>query len=916
MAQDKFFLAPNTVKVLEHSPDHHATDDAMWSRYTLEPTDFFPQTNLANPKRKGKKKEPDPYLILGFDTEYKVQAETIDRIDVRSGQAKYRVLSYQFHCLNEAGLSCSGICCPEGDERISLGAFLTFALGKYVRQGGLGQVPPSIYLVGHFTRADMPAFADFDSYKSVISAVRNTFISIDQHIRVRFKLDDGSTYELKVFLRDTMLLTPGGSKSLAALGDIVGRPKLKLNNDLAIDSQMKRNMDLVRRDNWDLFRDYALNDAIICAEYLHRISEQSRLATGLRKVPVTLTSIGVELLLQSWKHGLNIDPLIALGQERYQREVWDKKLGRYRRETETVSITQCHWHEAFVTETYHGGRNEQFWFGPAYEAKWTDYDLSSAYPTAMSLIGKPDWENIRITRDVSEFTAETLGFACVDFKFPTDMRYPTLPVRTNNGLIFPLEGRSNCAAPEVFLARQHGAEITILHGVIVPTDQNVRIFGDFIKDCIERRGRYPKKSLDALFWKEISNSTYGKTAQGLREKRVYDMRERQMGILPKSRITNPFFASFITSFVRAVLGEIINSLPRDVLVFSCTTDGFITDATESQIAKTESEPLATIFKTSRDWLTGTPSVLEKKHEIGMPLGWRTRGQATIIPGPPDMNDPSYNVVLARGGLSLPDHIEGPEEQSNYVCSLFFSRAPDDVITSTVLTGIRDIVEYDADLVPMEITRRLSMEFDWKRRPNGIGAHRDFHGHLLFSTKPWDTVEQFMTTRDQWVEFQKKTPCCLKTTNDLERFSRYLQSVTSLKAQDSRYLASDDPDLRRLRQTLCSAWHRRAAGIPGPVAVRAKRKRNSTVATADDFAEALTDCGVATLKSDVNNGRSKKFVPHRCPATPQALDAIAKLKRFFPEIDADLIFAISPKTIILKSIDPINCQFVLNATSAG
>jgi hypothetical protein len=72
----------------------------------------------------------------------------------------------------------------------------------------------------------------------------------------------------------------------------------------------------------------------------------------------------------------------------------------------------------------------------------------------MALIGLPDWKNIVLTTDVESFLPTTLGYACVDFKFPKGTRYPTLPVRTDNGLVFPLEGTSSCAAPEIYLAKK------------------------------------------------------------------------------------------------------------------------------------------------------------------------------------------------------------------------------------------------------------------------------------------------------------------------------------------------------------------------------------------------------------------------------------------------------------------------------
>ena len=124
---------------------------------------------------------------------------------------------------------------------------------------------------------------------------------------------------------------------------------------------------------------------------------------------------------------------------------WDKTKGYYVNRESNVFIEPCHLNEVLATECYHGGRNEQFWFGPAHEGEWTDFDLSSAYPTAMSLIGMPLWNEMFPTNDLNLFTATSLGFACVDFTFPGSVRYPCLPVRTDNGLVFPRKGRSTVA---------------------------------------------------------------------------------------------------------------------------------------------------------------------------------------------------------------------------------------------------------------------------------------------------------------------------------------------------------------------------------------------------------------------------------------------------------------------------------------
>ncbi len=361
------------------------------STFSLKAADFIqpPAPTTIFQKRNGKKaaKAEDAYLIVGFDTEFKGPDEAVTREEIKDGEATYRVLSYQFHCRLESGEHWSGVGCPDHDERISLGEFLVFALGSGIESGVVTTLPTTIYLVGHFTRADVPAFSDFKDIQSILTAVRNTFVSINQCIHLNIECERDSPIELQVHLRDTMLLSPGSTKSLAALGDLVGRPKIVLGPEKLGDRYFKKNMDVLRRDNWPLFREYALNDAVICVEYVQRLMKQTEQATGSRKIPVTLTSIGVDLLLKSWKDKLNIDRLSVLGLEKSTTDKWDQRLGHYRKVFEEVPLEECAWHLDFVTETYHGGRNEQFWFGPAYEVDWTDYDLSSAYPTAMSLIG-------------------------------------------------------------------------------------------------------------------------------------------------------------------------------------------------------------------------------------------------------------------------------------------------------------------------------------------------------------------------------------------------------------------------------------------------------------------------------------------------------------------------------------------------
>ena len=884
------------------------------SQYSLEYDNFIPPAPSGRKKKSG----PTPYLIVGFDTEYQAPAEPLDRSAVVHQEAKYEVLSYQFHCLSEAGVTWSGICCPDDGERMSLGKFLVFALGKGIKEGVIDKLPTQIYLVGHFTRADVPAFSDFKQLQGIISAVRKTFVSIDQGVTFELPFPKKDPIRLRVMLRDTMLLIPSASssKSLNAVGELIGRPKVPLHKDPSKELAMKRDMARVRRTDWELYKKYALNDAIICVEYLKKIGDLCQTVLGKRKFPVTLTSIGVDLLFKSWEEDLRVDPLAVLGREEVQEERWDKRLGHYRTFKRQVPIEEYHWNEAFVTESYHGGRNEQFWFGPCYEANWTDYDLASAYPTAMSLMGMPQWEKFRFSKNLKDYTATTLGYACVDFKFPDNVRYPTLPVRTQNGLVFPLEGRSYCAAPELVAALALGATLHIKHGVIVPTDDSVRVFGRLIKDCLAERKKHPPKSMDALFWKEIANCTYGKTAQGLREKRVFDMRDKQMKPLPPSRITNTFFASYITSFVRAVLGEIINALPSNRMVFSVTTDGFLTDATDAEIRKAASGHLGKLYAEGRKMLTGTANVLEKKHEVRVPLGWRTRGQATLVEGPKNINDPSYSVVLARGGISIDEDLETPQQRTGHVCRLFFNRTPSDTVVSSTFTGIRDMVYHDADLVSVEVIKRLSMEFDWKRRPLALGHHKTYGKHLVFSTLPWRTVREFQKVRELWTEFQKKKPTCLKSRSDFDAFANFADSVLLLSESNKKYLRTKDGDLKRLRLSLCSAWKQGIIGLTGFRSYKLKSEDHVRhISTEEEFAHFLSACGLATTRSDVSNALRKKFVYNACPPTKQCREIIDPVKQTFPDLEIVHLFSKSDLIATLSPSSSATCQFVQRVTGA-
>ncbi len=871
-------------------PERLNPDD--WITLWLEDGDF-----KHAPAQSGKKNTvDDDYLLIGFDTEFKTPDRPVSNEEIKSGQATSLILSYQFYAKTNSGTIWKGICCPEKDERLSIEDFLFFAIAAGARNDGVTKLPKKIYLVGHFTRADIPAFSNFQNLTKYVSAVRNTFVSIDAAYKSTLSLIDGTSIDVNVILRDTMLLTPQSNRSLKKIGELVGIQKIELSENRDIYKQMIRNMDRVRTEQWELFKDYALTDAEICVHYIERVINEYHQVTGKRKVPVTLTGIGIDLLEKHWRENKQ-DRLKILGKEIVKEKHFNKKRGYFIKKDCEVEKPIVFHNKLLAVDAYHGGRNEQYWFGPCFEDEWSDFDLSSAYPTAMALIGMPDWDRIFHTKKINEFKPTVLGFANIEFEFPDNIRYPTLPVRTANGLIFPRKGKTDCVAPEIYLASKLGAKIKILEGIIVPTDDSNKVFADFIKECIKKRNEFGKNTLQNLFWKEISNSTYGKTAQGLRDRRVYDLRDRETKALPESRITNAYFAAFITSYVRATLGEIMNSIPQDKMIFSCTTDGFITNINDKEFENCIKGTFCEIYQSTRKILTGDGTVLERKHYVRNLLGWRTRGQATLSKGIPDDIE-EKNIVLAKGGLWIRPEFEETEEQNEEILKYFFDRTPDTEIDIEAKTGLRDMVEYEADLVEKLIVKRLNMEYDWKRRPVGFIDSKKFN-HLAFSTEPWSTVEQFVLMRDVFEKFQKGTPTCVKSSFDFKKLSEFVETSTISESKDLRYVRKQGGDIKRLRQMLCAAFKQSQAGIYLPALTNEK------------FAELLAANGIACDKAAVENGKRKLFIKHAVPPTDRVIKLITNLKQNAIrslKID-DLLVPLEKDSMMIRLVTENQCKFI-------
>lgn len=612
-------------------------------------------------------------FVIAFDTEYQLDEEG------RHNQ----VLSYQYVAttcttateLSDSTNTVSRVLYPRNGKRFTLKKFIGRVIQHAIGKNIITTVPEYIYLVAHFIRADLGCFADFFTDPTIqVQGVRNTLVTTTQSYEVEQEdllgkmssLQEVRVYDrnnnakkVKVRFIDTQLLTPNQS-GLASLGDIVDLPKLSIPAPYSIE----RMQEYLKKDKAG-FERYALRDAEIVHKYIMQFFDFTKTEFGRAYLPVSLGGIAVRQFEQTLKEqGIKQDQF--LGMETETVNVYNTHRGKYQRKKSSRLAKTALTFERFATECYHGGRNEAFVCGYTPIEDYYDFDLPSAYTTAMLNIYPVDFERCRSSLNVADFTCDVLGLARVQFEFPEGTRYPSLPVKTDNGLIFPLTGESYCTSPEIENAINQGCQITIKEGYLFDwLNKEQRPFEAFVKLIRTKRGSYEKGSLYELLWKEVGNSLYGKLAQGLKGKTSFDVQHLKNKLVPRSAITCAFYACYITGFTRALMGELLNSIPPNKFAVSVTTDGFLTNAALSELNFSGS--LSSRYKALLDSITpeSNNTVLEEKHRVRQLCCMKTRGQFTVLKG--DISDDKIDrsIVLAKASIQVPTEVKQGIDKALY-----------------------------------------------------------------------------------------------------------------------------------------------------------------------------------------------------------------------------------------------------------
>jgi hypothetical protein len=310
------------------------------------------------------------------------------------------------------GPSWAGVIYAPSGKRLTLAALLRRIIEEGRKAGHLRRWPKALTLVGHWTLSDLAMLEDFDKLKHQFSSIRNTYVTLQQPLKVTVHDSSGHRHDIAVTLRDTLLLTPGGSKSLDSLGDLLGEPKVELP-----DGQIERMAESLERDP-DLFDRYAKQDPKICVAHALQLLQLNEQLTGVAEVPVTLSGLGEAFLLRLWE-SKRVSRQQVLGTEEIVELAWNHAKGKPMPRKVVKPVLIRHLFETLATECFHGGLNVQFIFGAGLIGTWLDVDLAGANTAAMSLIGMPDWERLHSSTNLDDYGPLTLGFAYVRLRFPS-----------------------------------------------------------------------------------------------------------------------------------------------------------------------------------------------------------------------------------------------------------------------------------------------------------------------------------------------------------------------------------------------------------------------------------------------------------------------------------------------------------------
>lgn len=215
--------------------------------------------------------------------------------------------------------------------------------------------------------------------KSCLNIVNKSFVTLGKPIVIE---------GVNVYIRDTFLLAPQKVRSLEALGKLY-ESELGFSKKV-IPSKYLSMMSVLLKEDKDTFDEYAVRDAEIV---LKHATEMEGFNFSLKQigVPTTLSSLGKKYVFGKWDE---------IFKKYFPYQITGECLMGNSDEVQTpkglFNTGDVGLHMSYFIGNYKGGRNESFMYGVDKKSEWYDYDLTSAYTTAMSYLSLPDYGRGRL----------------------------------------------------------------------------------------------------------------------------------------------------------------------------------------------------------------------------------------------------------------------------------------------------------------------------------------------------------------------------------------------------------------------------------------------------------------------------------------------------------------------------------------
>jgi len=692
------------------------------------------------------------YLTVGWDSEY---TELADGFCPISDQL-YVLEDGREYFLEHIG------------QRITLRSLIDQLLTDYPHVA-------AITMVAHFGRVEMMATADGTDW-----IMPNDYGDITGSALVLQKTIIGKwDYQspcretpIQVDLWDSMLLHPG---SLESLGNLIDMPKLESHGY----RESGKMLDWFQEDP-DTFRTYAVRDAEVAVKFYE--AYHSKIAEAGLESGKTIGSVFERVASDAIEDG-------AFSRLLYQRKkVWNGKYS-VKRLVPTKAAND------FIP-AYYGGKNETYLFGQ-YEQPVHDYDLVGAYSATIGML--PSWETNGVVftspKKLYKFASQdplALGRIHISFTFRKDVKYPGLPVASENGVIFPRSGETNVMLQE-FMAAYPYLESCEIVGWVYPSygESPIVNLTRELKD-LRSTAKISGDKLGDAIWKLVLNAGYGKFAQGVRTKDSIDLDNSTTNRIvrapiPPSKTTNPAIAAYITGWCRALIAEYLYFCQeKGYQIGNVTTDGFtILGDPLPDNALEGVGPLGLLVRDKYE-----SPILELKHQgLGF-LSLKTRGYAILE---------SDNPLVAATGISMRGR--SGQEKAQFLIDEFNNLTPlkDTRYPVSRPPTVIDWITKHCPPTFIDSVQSYNWDFDLKRMPIDI---QDFNGKAKFQTEPWESIVEYTAWRDHYQDYRRGvrsegrqigTKNKILTVENLEKFIAYAE-LRQVGFTSMAY-ATDRADLR-------------------------------------------------------------------------------------------------------------------------